>query len=646
MKGQFSRRRFLGTVGTAAVASQLAFSSSAGHDSGKHADSAVQADVPDTLDLAESARSAVNALTGIRNPKNNYMPYQYSYLYFNPPYLTNIDNSGEVVSSGTRMWGKLVEALLKMRLMSGSDQQAEHDQQSLDGMVSCIGPKDLYWTKPAMLQKDGTLVRAEDYSHLYAHARTMLGLLTQYQLDENPRWLELAHKGCQGIAKIAVSKQDYAYFPSVLLPASGFSTTAEPSLESMLTNPDESLSSDDAQITYGGMIRTLCLHYRLTGDEKSLEFAGKLARYLRQFRMWMPEAEPAAVVAADHGHFRGHLHSYCWGLWGMLDYADAANDRQFKAFVRDGYEYMRNFGVSRIGLFAEGCTVGDMVALAVRLSEVGVGDYWDDAERYTRNHLAELQYRQASVIQQISESSPQHQVRDWETGDNVAQRLTGGTAVDAGHVSIAMIGGALCCTYNGSLGRYYAWKGITSQQNGAAQVNLLLNRTSPWLDVDSYLPYEGKTVIRNKTARSVAVRMPAWVDLRAVSSTLNGKSVDPIGAGRYLVFDGLTKGEVIAIQFAVAESKEVYHNGYDCVPMPGHTEITMPGVWRNNKLVTFPTLPADQLIAHSAQLRGNTVVDMSPRQEGRGYPLYLRDDMKAARAPMKKRSNYVATKFA
>ena len=43
-------------------------------------------------------------------------------------------------------------------------------------------------------------------------------------------------------------------------------------------------------------------------------------------------------------------------------------------------------------------------------------------------------------------------------------------------------------------------------------MNLLLNRASPWLDVDSYLPYEGKMVIRNKTCERVSIRIPSWVD--------------------------------------------------------------------------------------------------------------------------------------
>ncbi len=652
MGNRFGRRSFLGTLGTAAVASTFGWPVS-GNASDEGAEPTPRNDVPDTLDLAESAATAVNALTAIRDPQCNYMPYQVMYLYDNPPYLTHM-HASEVLWSGDRMWGKQVETLLKMRLMSGSNQNVEDDQKSFEGMVSCMGQQGLYWTKASHLLADGSAVPKNDYAHFYCLARVMMALLAQYQLDQNLRWLQITQRAVDSLTSLAVSKQDYAYYPDIVMLRSGFSTTSEPVAGSMLQNPQG--SSDHIQITYGGIIRALCQFHQITGDEKSVELAGRLVQFLRQFRMWLPEGEPKAVVAVDHAHFKGHVHAHCWGLWGMLDYADVTNDSQLKWLVRDGYEYVRNFGVSQIGLCGEGCTLGDMTALAVRLSETGVGDYWNDVERYTRNHLAETQYLRADVIQKISESpsqpsvesdwkkNPSHQIKPWESSDEVIRRIIGSSAADAGHVTAAMLGGPLCCTYNASLGRYYAWKAIIDCHDRNAQVNLLLNRTSPWLDVDSYLPYEGKTIIRNKTSRSIAVRMPAWVDLHALSSTVNGKPATAVAAGRHLVFSGLDKGEVIAIQFPVVESTGIYRNGYDCVPLEDHTEVTTGGVWRGLGLAPAPSIPPEKLTARTLRLRGNTVVDIYPRDEGPAYPLYLRDHLKGTRTPMKKRGSYVASR--
>ncbi|MFO1094303.1 MAG: hypothetical protein U0992_13505 [Planctomycetaceae bacterium] len=59
-----------------------------------------------------------------------------------------------------------------------------------------------------------------------------------------------------------------------------------------------------------------------------------------------------------------------------------------------------------------------------------------------------------------------------------------------------------CCTANGAQGYYYAWHGITRFDQGVATVNLFLNRASPWMDIDSHLPYAGKVVLHNKTAHT------------------------------------------------------------------------------------------------------------------------------------------------
>ena len=45
----------------------------------------------------------------------------------------------------------------------------------------------------------------------------------------------------------------------------------------------------------------------------------------------------------------------------------------------------------------------------------------------------------------------------------------------------------------------------------------------------------------------------------------------------------------------------------------------------------------------TCQFRGNTLVDISPRPEGIGYPLYTkRGQYKAKKAPMKKVTQYVS----
>ena len=103
-----------------------------------------------------------------------------------------------------------------------------------------------------------------------------------------------------------------------------------------------------------------------------------------------------------------------------------------------------------------------------------------------------------------------------------------------------------CCTGNGTQGLYYAWEGIVRCSDGKnAQVNLLLNRASPWLDVDSYLPFEGKAVIKNKTAQRVSIRISSWIDRRELRLEVNDQTIRPFWVGNYVVVDELKPGDRI-----------------------------------------------------------------------------------------------------
>jgi hypothetical protein len=327
------------------------------------------------------------------------------------------------------------------------------------------------------------------------------------------------------------------------------------------------------------------------------------------------------------------MHAHLWGFWGLLEYANTTGDEWLKAFVRDGYEYMRSFGVARIGLFGEGCTVGDMTNLAIKLTDAGVGDYWEDVDQYVRNHLVELQIVRGEFIREIVEVGPDRTVKDWEDDQRMIERIIGALCDDATHTSRLTPGSALCCTYNGLIAYYHAWEAIARASGGVANVNLLLNRASPWLDVDSYLPYEGKVVIRNKTARTACVRIPRWVDEGGVQSTLNGEVVDPYWVGRYVVYGQLAGNDEIAITFPMVERTEQYSVGWEGLRLPGWTEWTLPKRWER----------PDKLTRYTCEFRGNTLVDISPREEGRGYPIYLRDMYRSPVAPMREVSRYASS---
>ena len=175
-----------------------------------------------------------------------------------------------------------------------------------------------------------------------------------------------------------------------------------------------------------------------------------------------------------------------------------------------------------------------------------------------------------------------------------------------------------CWTGNAARGLYYAWESILQCRGEEVQINLLLNRASPWLDIDSYLPYEGKVVIRNKKARRVAVRIPAWVQRSKLRLLVNGTN-RPLSSwvGSYQCVDQLKPGDVVELRFPVRkETVELSARMSEQKENP-HTTYTM-------------------------NFRGNTLVDISPRDTSpTNYPMYQRDHMKATKTPEKTVQRFV-----
>ena len=167
---------------------------------------------------------------------------------------------------------------------------------------------------------------------------------------------------------------------------------------------------------------------------------------------------------------------------------------------------------------------------------------------------------------------------------------------------------------------YYAWHGIIRFDKGIATVNLLMNRASPWMDIDSHIPYEGKVTLSNKTARTGLVRVPSWIEPSQVKSFVRNKPVDVSHTGRSLSFEGLKPKDEVRLESPMLEREDQY---------------TIHG---EKFQVTF---------------RGSTLVDIQPRTTGfprsphstaktTADPIYQRQHFRSGPAPKKTVTRFVS----
>ena len=238
-------------------------------------------------------------------------------------------------------------------------------------------------------------------------------MLFWHQRDGDPAWLERVQRMADGLRKVAVFKDDYAYYPDggvafdfSYLKESGYRNTEEPSTAGE--------GFEGAALFYNSnQIGALCLWHATSGDQRALDLARRITRFVMQPRFWHAGSSPD-VAGAERGHWQGHFHERMITLRALLWFAMATGDWRLKEFVRSSYEHSRNYGLARIGWnpgwtgphplhrnerTCESCGIAGQVGLAVRLSQAGLGDYWDDVDGYVRNHLVEQQFADPELIE-------------------------------------------------------------------------------------------------------------------------------------------------------------------------------------------------------------------------------------------------------
>jgi hypothetical protein len=609
-------------------------------------------EIPDTLDIAERARLGVNCLTGITDPDADHEIFWYADFYRNPPVIVHDFND----------WCQNVEGMMEslplLRMASGCDLNSKVDRVWMETLLKSIGPDGLVyipldgrpwsrknpsWVAP-IWKADGTTSGPSDTSvqqitNPNLWPRAMAAMMIYHIRDGNPMWHQAIEQMIHGMSALASDQSDYAFFPAGgYEPNKRFNGGGTAGEQEM---PTGYLALDGGNVR---VIQGLAQYYRLTGYEPARILAAKLVNYIKfhsdaydaqgRFRFSAYEkANPQWFVDYSRAHggnpdieevksqtLGGHFHSHTLGVLCVLEYAMTVNDRESLEWCRSSYEWAKTQGNSLVGFFpefivpgypsCESCEVADMIGLAAKLTEAGVGDYWDDLDRWTRNQFAENQLTDGNWIYDLNHSAPKTPVAYNESSENVAGRNLGGFAGWASGNEWALHNGIMhCCTGNSTRAIYYIWENIAQAKGNELRVNLLLNRASTGADVYSYIPYEGRVQVKMKQPFSrVLIRVPEWVESGSsdVACKVNGAPRNLNWDGRYLSVGPVKPADLIDITLPIATRKE--------------TEII--GTTR-----------------YTLEIRGNTVVSVDP--PGRNGTLYQRAQYKSAAAPKRRVLRFV-----
>jgi hypothetical protein len=602
--------------------------------------------VPDTIDLQERAKLAIHGITSITDPEWDHEIFWLADFFRNPPIMLH-DFSD---------WCQNVEGIMEvlplLRTATGSELNSKVDPVWMRTLLQSIGPDGLCYVpmdgRPwgrinssgvdPVWKADGSGTWSGD-AHVsqVANACTSqraIGTMTAYYLrDGNEMWKKTIEKMIDRLAALAIPRDDYSFYP----PGS-FEVKAK-----VDPRADMPTGSEWGCTWNTRLIQGLSQYYRVAKYQPALELASRLTKYTRYHSQIFDEEGRWLLEPGVAGHklfaslgiydveglkYGGHGHGHGIAMLSLLEYAIAANDADTLQYCKSIFEWTANpgpvYGVSRlVGWFperylpnypaSESCTTGDMLGSAVKLTQAGAGDYWDDIDRWVRNHFAEAQLTHPEYIYQFSQTQPKQMVKENETADHVPERSVGVWAGwAAGNEWATWIGIQHCCTGNAPRGLYYVWNAMIEHSDDQLRVNLLMNRASRWADVYSYLPYEGRVDLKiKKPCRSVLLRAPEWVDASYESTTVEvgGSARSFTWKGRYLDIGSVNAGDKVTLK----------------VPIWMRTVREKIGAQ-----------------TYTVKTKGNTVISIDPA--GQKMPLYSdRANLEYGELPWKKVSRFVGS---
>lgn len=547
-----------------------------------------------SLDLQYHARLGLNHLTRNVDPERGYEPYFTTFLLTDPPEARHANwDFGDIT-------GRFVDALILARQMTEDTRGQEVEEALRKLLLSTFSEGDGLSYRPDTPWSDHE-------ADVFDQSSTLLALVSWYLLERDEKIKHYIDRMVEGLWRIAKKEDDYCYYEYV----------------TYLPNGKEGSHKDNWEKAdpchHGGrLILPLARYFEETKDKNTRQ----LIEYLVNFIVYH------SGVFGEDGSFQGHFHSRAATVAGILRFALNTDQQGLIDWSKKIYDWAKNQGLG-IGWFpeflgkdpaeqsitCETCIITDMIHVAMKLTQAGYTNYWEDVERYTRNHLIESQLRDVSWVVQTK----QRQDTAISSFTNVPERAKGGFAgwskpndfigekrypeyirQRISHLEQRTM--MNCCSPAGVRGLFLVWNNTIQKKNQTVYVNLSLNRDSEWVRVLSYLPYKGEVQIYMHEALSLNVRIPSWVDRDKVKVYLGNKECTPTWETNkeYIKVDSLQKDGKVTIIY----------------PMRKTTEQTEASGQQ-----------------YTLSWQGNTVVRISPG--GQVYPLYVRDTIDIDKVPLK-----------
>lgn len=521
--------------------------------------------IPDTLNLADRAGIALNAMMGVADEDKGYIPFFSGFFASDLAWMSH--GNWDYGSSH----GRLVDSMTLVRAMTGTEEGREIENHYKENLLTFFKKDGLSYrhnnfTEEFVKSCDS---KFEDSASMIDQRAVLLGLTTWLIDTEDEVIRQRADNHVAALKRIARKERNSWYYP-----ASEYTQHGWPSFDAVVTR----LCPDPCAM-WGRQVNPLIRYHQNTGNQDALELCDNfVANIVYRSGAFGEDGSWNAGL----GYRNGHFHTRMGTIASIARYAEFTHDSFLMNWVKKCYDW----GLSKCTTFGwtpgdledqayehETCTLVDAIGTAITLAKNGYTEYWGTAERFLRNQLTEAQLLDTSWIKQAD--TKENDIPQERTYYKVADRLRGAFAgysapndfvysgmKGRGHIMDVQV----CCVASGARGLYNGWNNIVTEERGRVSINMLLNKASKWLDIYSSLPHEGKLEITAKEdMKELCVRIPEYVPYGAVTikRVINGEA-QVISARDlpwikkcFLKLDNVVKGEEIEVIFPVIKRKTI-----------------------------------------------------------------------------------------
>ena len=476
---------------------------------------------PNTLNLEERSRLALNHLFELADKRFNYVNYIGAALCEDPPHFVHHK------LGWTEALPYSVHGVIVGRNITGlaNGEEIQKGQRSL--MLSHFTEMDGFVHVPKSPWND------QYPMDIWEQARTLYALIYCYLDTQDSALLSYADGIVDGLFRISRQAGNQRIFSNELIN-----------------------SSSMGRYAVGAIIDPLIKYYEMTGNTKALQVAEGTANFL-----W-DESNGFFDEAGRHDAF---FRTVVSSINGFSKLAALKGDEKTTKKAKRFHDY----ALSRCTSYGSTpccepvCSDFELNMSALSLIRAGHDEYWDQIDRFIRNQIVEAQF--TDTCEWVPEKATKKrinrfniydyypddlQILPYDDYDNIIERSVGGfmwaTADEHMYFPASLM---VCCTSHALRSFEIVWQNAIKENYNDISINFHYNFENDLGETISYEPYQGKFSVILKKSKRLRIRIPEYALNSEVLLKCDDVEVKADIEGRYLCIPDAAKGKTYTIYY-------------------------------------------------------------------------------------------------